>query len=360
MKSVPLINMRAAIIVFSLIFMVCSTSFAQSGFKQQSVMSKKRGIVVVTTSDPVAIADKIPNYEPSSPISGSLKLAGKDYSRVIPDMLTVLQKHHPEITTKFEKMYRAEGIKKLASGEIDLYSTRTLPEDDELDALKAAGTDILVVKTASGNYSASHGNIVSLAVVVNESNPLRGLSAEQLDAVFSTSRNAGYPFDISKWKQLGVQGDLGEQPIHLYGQTKETHRSLAFRQKAMFRGTYKDNIERFEHQDEVAEAVAADPLGIGFMNWVKAYYPGVKPLAISPSEGTPAALPSISSTISNTYTLGLDCYFFVRLQPGNKIGPAAKEFLRVALSREGQEVSVKWRYLPLNGYEYKAMVTALD
>jgi len=72
-------------------------------------------------------------------------------------------------------------------------------------------------------YPVAGGSVAALAftdamtVMVHPSNPLAYLSFAQFDAIYSTTRNRGYPDDITTWGQLGVTGILADKPIKLIG-----------------------------------------------------------------------------------------------------------------------------------------------
>ena len=56
-----------------------------------------------------------------------------------------------------------------------------------------------------------------LAVYVNKDNPVKGMSLQQVDAIFSKTRKGGYPTDIRTWGQAGLVGEWASKPISLYG-----------------------------------------------------------------------------------------------------------------------------------------------
>jgi phosphate transport system substrate-binding protein len=44
----------------------------------------------------------------------------------------------------------------------------------------------------------------ALAVFVHKDNPIKGLTVEQVDAIFSATRKCGHASDITKWGDLGL------------------------------------------------------------------------------------------------------------------------------------------------------------
>lgn len=57
----------------------------------------------------------------------------------------------------------------------------------------------------------------ALAVFVHKDNPIKGLTMEQVDAIFSSTRLCGAKTDVKTWGDLGVTGDLANKPVQLFG-----------------------------------------------------------------------------------------------------------------------------------------------
>src|SRR5262249_54948712 len=60
-------------------------------------------------------------------------------------------------------------------------------------------------------------SIDMLAVYVHKDNPIKGLTFQQLDAIFSRTRKGGCAKAINTWGELGLTGEWKEKPIALYG-----------------------------------------------------------------------------------------------------------------------------------------------
>jgi phosphate transport system substrate-binding protein len=93
--------------------------------------------------------------------------------------------------------------------------------------------------------------------------------------------------------------------------------------------------------------LANDPFGIGYSG-VMFLNPGTKTLAIAERNGAPAVPLTIETVQNRTYPMLLEVYYYLDREPGKPVDPKLKEFLRFALSREGQEAIAKdGKYLPL-------------
>ena len=99
---------------------------------------------------------------------------------------------------------------------------------------------------------------------VNKDNPLPGLTLPQVDAVFSRTRNGGYPRDIRTWGDVGLTGAWANQPIRMYGRNAASGTYGFFRENALFHGDYKDAVTEQPGSSAVVQACASDRHGIGY------------------------------------------------------------------------------------------------
>jgi phosphate transport system substrate-binding protein len=108
------------------------------------------------------------------------------------------------------------GALELINGTLDgLFVSRELKPTDISTFAAAFGYDPLSIPIGGGSYRL-FGFLDGLSFIVNKANPIESLTFDQLDSIFSTTRWRGGPA-ITKWKQLGVRGELEERKIKLYG-----------------------------------------------------------------------------------------------------------------------------------------------
>jgi phosphate transport system substrate-binding protein len=76
--------------------------------------------------------------------------------------------------------------------------------------------------------------------------------------------------------------------------------------------------------------------------------PNVKVVPLADKEGEPFLAPTVANVYSHRYPLSRYVYIFVNRPPGKPLEPKIKEFLKLVLSREGQDVVAKEGvYIPL-------------
>jgi phosphate transport system substrate-binding protein len=212
---------------------------------------------------------------------------------------------------------------------------------------------------------AGDAKLSPLAFIVHPSNPVERLSPGQLLHIFTVGGRAP---DIVWWKQAGVKGPAGEREIRSYGLPESDHypsEDLGFG-VYLFRDKWglAHNARNYQMQQtyaDVTKRVSEDPAGIGITT-VNRVTPGVKVVGITPGEWGTLMRGSKEDVQSGRYPYDRFVYVYVRRLPGQPVDPFVKEYLRMALSREGQEAIAADAkgYLPLNPVELSAELAKLD
>jgi glucose/mannose transport system substrate-binding protein len=169
-------------------------------------------------------------------------------------------------------------------------------------------------------FSPACENVLGLdgiAVFVNRSNPVNGLTKQQIADIFSGK--------TTDWSQVG--GNPG--PINLYAGddksgTYDTFRSLVLESRPL-----SPRALRYENSAKLSDEVAADANGIGFAGM--AFVRGSKPLAISGARAG-ALLPTPFTVANEHYPLSRRLFLYVPANPGNEW---TRKFVQFALSELG-------------------------
>ena len=188
--------------------------------------------------------------------------------------------------------------------------------------------------------------IDALAVYVHKDNPLDELSLPQVDAIYSDGRRCGHQEALSTWGQLGLTGDWSSRPIQLYGRNSVSGTYGYFKKKALCKGDFKDTVNEQPGSSAVVQSVTVDLQGIGYSG-IGYRTSGVKALALTSKPGTDHVVPSSESAVSGDYPLSRFLYVYVNKHPSKPLEPRVLEFMRMVLSRVGQQVVVKDGYVPL-------------
>lgn len=185
----------------------------------------------------------------------------------------------------------------------------------------------------------------ALAVFVNADNPLEEITATQIDAVWSKTRRRGGS-DIATWGDLGLKGEWADKPVSLYGRNSASGTYGFFKEQALLNGDFKDQAKEQPGTASLVLQVHHDRYGMGYGGI--GYRAGkTKALKIVAEAGKPAVAPTQAGAADGSYLLGRRLYIYVNQPPRDPLEPAVREFLSLALSREGQEIVVKDGYFPL-------------
>jgi phosphate transport system substrate-binding protein len=159
-----------------------------------------------------------------------------------------------------------------------------------------------------------------IAVIVNASNPINQLSKDEIMRIF-TGESAVWPRSVSS--KGGVMIYARDDKSGTY----DTFKSLVLAGKPLAQGA-----KRFENSDELSDAVAHDPNGIGFIGLP--FVHSAKPVAVS-EKGTEALLPTRLTVATEDYALSRRLYVYTPASPANKF---TEQFVEFALSKQGQDV----------------------
>jgi len=185
-----------------------------------------------------------------------------------------------------------------------------------------------------------------LAVYVNRDNPIEGLTIPQVDAIFSATRRCGHAQNITRWGQVGLTDAWENRDITLYSRNAVSGTYGYFRQHALCDGDFKDAINEQPGSASVVQGVTESLNGIGYSG-IGYRTSGVRAIPVSPAPGRPFAEPNAETAASGAYPLARFLYLYVNKHPNRDLDPLTREFLKLVLSREGQEVVVRDGFIPL-------------
>jgi phosphate transport system substrate-binding protein len=277
----------------------------------------------------------------------------------------MMRKAYPRLSVDMEARASGSGGPALTNGIAELapVGRELLPAEAEGFRAKF-GYDATPFRVATGSVG-SLGKTAASIIMVDKDNPISCLSLQQLDSIYSSTRNRGGP-DITTWGQLGLKGAWADRPIHLYGLKSPNGIEWYFKIQVMKMGTYRDGIQftkgrGFTHAFNVAaEDMKDHPGGLTYALMAN-ITPNTKPVALSNEPGGKCVLPTTQSVYDHSYPLSRFVYIYVNHKPGTKLAPKVKEFLRAALSREGQQqVANDGVYIPLQASVVKEELAKLD
>jgi phosphate transport system substrate-binding protein len=186
-------------------------------------------------------------------------------------------------------------------------------------------------------------SIDALAVFVHKDNPIKGLTLEQVDSIFSSTFKRGGK-NADTWDKAGVAEWAGK-PISLYGRNSASGTYGFFKEHTLKKGDYKATVKEQAGSSGVVQGVGSDLTGIGYSgigyvnSSVKALPLGEKADKLIP--------PTYEYALSGDYPLSRFLMVYVNKKPGQLLDTLTLEFMKFVLSKQGQEIVVKDGYFPL-------------
>jgi phosphate transport system substrate-binding protein len=297
------------------------------------------GVVVAAAANAeVKVDPDLSPYKAVSGVSGNLSSVGSD---TLNNLMTYWAEHfakfYPNTKVQIEGKGSTTAPPALISGTAQLGPMSREMKGTEIDKFeKKYGYKPTAIRTS----------VDALAVFVNKDNPIKCLSLPQVDAIFSKSRRRGGKEDIKTWGQLGLTGELAARPISLYGRNSASGTYGFFKEHTLKNGDYKDAVKEQPGSASVVQGVTVDRFAIGYSG-IGYATAGVRAVPLAEKDGGRCVEASADNAYAGTYPLSRFLFVYVNKAPGKPIDPLTREFIRVMLSRDGQQDVIKDGYFPI-------------
>jgi phosphate transport system substrate-binding protein len=277
-------------------------------------------------------------YKASSGVSGNINSIGSD---TLNNLMTLwaenFNKFYPNAKIQIEGKGSSTAPPALISGTAQLGPMSRPMKGTEIDQFeKRFGYKPTPIRTS----------VDALAVFVNKDNPIKCLSIAQVDAIFSKSRRHGAKEDIKTWGQLGLTGEWAGKPISLYGRNSASGTYGFFKEHSLKNGDFKDAVKEQPGSASVVQGVTVDRYAIGYSG-IGYATAGVRAVPLSEKTGGKCVEATADNSYSGEYPLARFLYVYVNKAPGKALDPLTREFVKLVVSKEGQEVVVKDGYFPI-------------
>lgn len=326
----------------SLYFAIALTLVATIGCGDRKKEIKTEGETatasVAAVSTAVVVDVAIKKYEKTSGISGNLSSIGSDtMNNLMTYWAEEFKKFYPNVNVQVEGKGSSTAPPALIEGTAQLGPMSRPMKKEEIDKFeKKFGYKPAEIATSFDG----------LAVYVHKDNPIAGLSMQQVDAIFSKTRKGGAKEDIVTWGQLGLEGEWKDKPIRLYGRNSASGTYGFFKEHALFKGDYKNEVKEQPGSAAVVQSVGTDRYAIGYSG-IGYSTTDVRRVSISKTDGADFVDATYDNVKDGKYPLSRYLYLYVNKNPNADLDPLMREFLKFILSYEGQEVVVKDGYMPL-------------
>ena len=294
--------------------------------------------VEVLASGPPKLDAALTPYKAVSGVSGNINSIGSD---TLNNLMTLwaetFNRHYPNAKVQIEGKGSSTAPPALISGTAQLGPMSRGMKGTEIDQFeKKYGYKPTQIRTS----------VDALAVFVNKDNPITCLSMAQVDAVFSKSRRRGAKEDVKTWGQLGLTGEWASRPISLYGRNSASGTYGFFKEHTLGNGDYKDAVKEQPGSASVVQGVTVDRFAMGYSG-IGYATAGVRAVPLRDKDGGKCYEGDAENAYSGQYPLARFLYVYVNKAPGKPLDPLTREFVKLMLSRDGQEAVIKDGYYPI-------------
>jgi phosphate transport system substrate-binding protein len=286
----------------------------------------------------VKVDPALPTYQKSSGVSGNFTSVGSD---TLNNLMTLwaetYKRTYPNVNIQIQGAGSSTAPPALIEGAANFGPMSRMMNAKEIEAFeKKYGYKPTPVPVA----------IDALAVYVNKDNPIKGLSIPQIDAIFSATRKCGGAADITQWGQVGMTGEWASRNIAIYGRNSVSGTYGYYKEKALCKGDFKRNVAEQPGSASVVQSVTGQIGAIGYSG-IGYKTSGVRALPLSAKDGQPFVEADAVHALDGTYPLARVLYVYVNKRPNQPFSPLEREFIKLVLSKQGQEVVIKDGFVPM-------------
>jgi phosphate transport system substrate-binding protein len=308
---------------------------------KKRAMAVVMGMALVATAAvaaPVKVDPGLVTYRAVSGVSGNLSSIGSD---TLNNLMTLwaesFQKFYPNARIQIEGKGSSTAPPALISGTAQLGPMSRPMKGTEIDQFeKKYGYKPIGLRTS----------VDALAVFVNKDNPIKCMTMAQVDAVFSKSRRHGYKEDVTTWGQLGLTGEWAAKPVSLYGRNSASGTYGFFKEHTLKNGDFKDQVKEQPGSASVVQGITVDRFAVGYSG-IGYATAGVRAVPLAEKEGGKCVEAEADNAYAGTYPLARFLYVYINKAPGKALDPLTREFVKLMVSKEGQEAVIKDGYFPI-------------
>jgi len=282
---------------------------------------------------------QLADYQRVSGVSGNLSSVGSD---TLANLMTLwaeeFKRTYPNINIQIQAAGSSTAPPALTEGTSNLGPMSRQMKSKEIEAFeKKFGYKPTEFRVA----------IDALAVYVHKDNPIKGMSIAEVDAVFSSTRKCGGKQDITRWGQLGLSGAWADRDVQLFGRNSVSGTYGYFKQKALCKGDFKNTVNEQPGSASVVQSVTASVNAIGYSG-IGYKTSGVKAVPLAKKPGDTPVAATAENAATGKYPLSRFLYVYVNKHPNKPVPPLEREFIKMVLSKAGQQVVIKDGYIPLS------------
>jgi phosphate transport system substrate-binding protein len=286
---------------------------------------------------------KLPDYSKASGISGNISSIGSD---TLNNLMTLwaesFKKQYPNVNIQIQGAGSSTAPPALEQGTANFGPMSRAMKENEIQAFeKKHGYKPTAVPVA----------VDALAIFVHKDNPIKGLSMPVVDAMFSSTRKCGFEKNVKTWGDAGLTGAWIKRDLQIYGRNSVSGTYGYFKEHALCKGDFKTGVNEQPGSASVVQSVATSINGIGYSG-IGYRTSGVRTVPLKGSDGEFYDA-NEKNALSGKYPLARFLYVYVNKAPNKPLAPLEAEFVKMVLSKQGQQVVEKDGYIPMPASEAK-------
>ena len=244
-------------------------------------------------------------------IKGSDTLGAK----LVPTLAEEFKAMNPNVSFEIAAEGSTTGLSAIIDGTAGIGMSSREARATEVSAAAAKGVKMTAIIVSYDG----------LAVIVNEKSPLVGLTARQVEQIFTG--------DVTDWSAVGAAA----WTISIYTRNTSSGTYTDFKDLAMKRRDYARSSQKMAGNEQIAAEVANNANGIGYVGLAYIGAPGIKVLAINGST------PSKTEVQAKKYPYARPNFYYTN---GDASGIAG-DFIAFTLSEKGQRIVEQVGFVPV-------------
>ena len=133
--------------------------------------------------------------------------------------------------------------------------------------------------------------------------------------------------------------------MQLFGRNSVSGTYGYFKKKALCKGDFKNTVNEQPGSASVVQSVATSINGIGYSG-IGYKTSSVRAVPLS-KKGDKYIDATPENAVAGSYPLSRFLYVYINKAPNKPLSPLEREFVKMVMSQQGQEVVVKDGYIPL-------------
>jgi len=261
-------------------------------------------LALVTASMSSANADRLV-------IKGSDTLGAK----LVPQLAEQFKAQHPGTTFDIAAEGSTTGIAAIIDGTAEIGMSSRRAKTSEVGAAASKG------KNMKPTIVAYDG----LGVIVNASNPIKGLTKKQVEQIFTG--------DVTDWSAVGGSGGK----ISIYTRNTSSGTYSDWKELAMKKRDYAGGSQKMAGHEQIAAEVGKNPNGVGYVGLAYMKAGGIKVLPID------SQMPSQQAVIAKTWPYARPTFYYTNGEPSG----LAKQFVDFTTGPDGQRIVNRVGFVPI-------------